>query len=45
MGRMKKVTRNLMMTKTREEVRKVVVMDSIVDQLYVHVLQRRISRN
>ena len=43
--RLKKVTRNLLMVKIREEIRKVVAMESIVDQLYIHVLQRRISRN
>jgi hypothetical protein len=43
-GRIKKIIRKLLLNKTREEIMKVVGQQSVVDQLYIHVLQRKISR-
>ena len=42
--RIKKLTRKLILKKTREEMEKVISQQSIIDQLYIHVLHRRVSR-
>ena len=43
-GRIKKMIRKLILKKTREEIVKVISQQSIVDQLYIHVLHRIVSR-
>ena len=43
-GRIKKITRQVLIKKTREEIKDVLCQDSIIDQLYIHVLRRSLSR-
>ena len=43
-GKVKKMTGQLVMNKTRQEMMKVVGQESVVDMLYIHVLERRLSR-
>ena len=43
-GRIKKITRQVLIKKTREEIKDVLWQESIIDQLYIHVLRRSLSR-
>ena len=43
-GRIKKITRQVLIKKTREEIKNVLCQESIIDQLYIHVLRRSLSR-
>ena len=43
-GKVKKMTSQLVVKKTRQEMMKVVGQESVVDMLYIHVLQRGLSR-
>ena len=40
-GRIKKITRQVLIKKTREEIKNVLCQESIIDQLYIHVLRRK----
>ena len=43
-GRIKKITRQVLIKKTSEEIKNVLCQESIIDQLYIHVLRRSLSR-
>ena len=43
-GRIKKITRQVLIKKTREEIKNVLCQESIIDQLYIHVLRSSLSR-